>query len=123
MPFPAEPQLLGLPSQTINLVDAAVAIAVDTSGYDVTAFGGFQLKLERRLVIVDKTGVLADWRVHCKAPTLITEKNVMGAPHPEIARRLPLKSYSEALRELSLLLARLYMVSYDCESVLNALRL
>ena len=89
----------------------------------MTGFGGFQLKLVRHLVVVDKTGVLADWRVQCEAPTLITENNVMSAPDPELARRLSFNSYSKALRELSLLLARRYMVFYDRESVLDALRL
>ena len=98
-------------------------ITIDTSRYDVVGFGGIQLKLVHRLVVVDSTGVLADWCVHCEEPTLISENNPFNAPNAELARRLPLKSYTEALRELSLLLARRYMVFYDRESVLDALRL
>ena len=46
-----------------------------------------------------------------------------NAPDPELACRLPLKTYTEALRGLSQLLARKYMVLYDRESVLKPLRL
>ena len=53
---------------------------------------------------------------------MISENNPFDAPNAELARRLPLKSYTEARRELSLLLSRRYMVFYDREIVLNALR-
>ena len=61
--------------------------------------------------------------MHCEAPTLINENNPFNAPDAELARRLPLNSYTEALRELSLLLARRSMVFNARESVLDALRL
>ena len=85
--------------------------------------GGFTLSLTCRLVVVDGTIVLADWRVQCDASTLFAYDNLFNAPDPEVIRRLPLKTFTEALRGLSQILARRYLVFYDREAVLDALRL
>ena len=77
-------------------------------------YGGFTLSLARRLVVVDGTGVLADWRVQCDAATLLVHDDPFNES---------LKTYTEALRGLSQLLARRYMVFHDRDAVLKALRL
>ena len=74
-------------------------------------------------MVVDGTGVLADWRVQCDAPTLLVNDDPFNAPDPEVTRRMPLKTYTEALRGLSQLIARRYMVIHDRDDVLEALRL
>ena len=74
-------------------------------------------------MVVDGTGVLADWRVQCDAPTLLVHDDPFNAPNPEVTRRMPVKTYTEALRGLSQLLARRYMVFHDRDAVLEALRL
>ena len=86
-------------------------------------YGGLTLSLSRRLVVVDRTGVLADWRVQCDAPTLLVHDDLFNVPDPEVTRRMPLKTYIEALRGLSQLLARRYMGFHDRDAVLDALRL
>ena len=86
-------------------------------------YGGFTLTLARLLVVVDGTGVLADWRVQCDAPTLLTHDDPFNAPDPEVMRRLPLKTSTEALGGLSQILARWYMVFHDRDAVLETLRL
>lgn len=91
--------------------------------YNVIGNTKFQLTLVRRLDVVDRTGILANWRVQCEAPTLITHHRPFGGPDPDLALRLPLISYTEALSEMSQMLVRRYMLFYDRESVLNALRL
>ena len=69
-------------------------------------YGEFTLSLARRLVVVDGTNVLADWRVQCDAPTFLVQDDTFNAPEPEVMRRLPLKTYTEALRGVSQILAR-----------------
>ena len=97
---------------------------IEPTTYRVIGYGGFTLSLARRLVVVDRTGVLADWRVQCDAPTLLIHDNPFNAaPDPEVTRRMPLKTYTEALRRLSQLLARRYIVFYDRDAVLEELRL
>ena len=86
-------------------------------------YGGFTLSLARLLITVDGTGVIADWRVQCDAPTLATHVDPFNAPDPEVMRRLPLKTYTEALPGLSQILTRRYMVFHDRDTVLEALRL
>ena len=86
-------------------------------------YGGFTLSLARRLVVVDGTGVIADWRVQCDAPTLLVHDDPFNTPDLEVRRRIPLKTYTDTLRGLSQLLARRYMVFHDRDAVLNALRL
>ena len=54
---------------------------------------------------------------------LISLNNLFDASNAELARRLLLNSYTETIRQLSLLLVRRYMVLYDLTSVLYALRL
>ena len=108
--------------ETINQLEAAVVIVVNTSKFDAIGFCGFQLKLVRRLTVVERS-VLADWRVHCEAPTLIVERNVISGPDREFACRLSLNSYAEKIRKLSLLLTRPNVVFHDREAVLDALRL
>ena len=103
--------------------EAPVAIVIEPTTYKVIGYGGFTLSLARRLVVVDGTGVLADWRVQCDAPTLLTHDDPFNAPDPEVMRRLPLKTYTEALRGLSQILARRCMVFHDRDAVLEALRL
>ena len=96
---------------------------IEPTTYKVIGYGGFTLSLERRLVVVDGTGVLADWRVKCDAFTLLVHDDPFNAPDPVVMCRLPLKTYTEALRGLSQILARRYMVFHDRDSVLEALRL
>ena len=103
--------------------EAAVAIVIELTTYRVIGYGGFTLSFARRLVVVDGTGVLADWRVQCDAPTLFVHDDLFNAPNPEVTRRMPLKTYTEALRGLSQLLTRRYMVFHDRDAVLDALRL
>ena len=80
------------------------------------------MKLVNRIVVVDATGVLADWRVCCEAPTILTENTILNAPDPAVVRRTPFKQYREMVPDLSALLTRRYMVFYDRDSVLDALR-
>ena len=103
--------------------EVSVAIVIEPTTYRVIGYGGITLNLARRLVVVDRTGVLADWRVQCDAPTLLIHDDQFNAPDPEVTRRMPLKTFTEALRGLSQLLARRYMVFHDCDAVLDALRL
>ena len=77
----------------------------------------------RRIVVVYQKGILADWCVQCEAPTLITQGDPQNAPDLDIERRLPLKTYTEALHELSQILDRKYIAFHDRDSVLDALRL
>ena len=100
-----------------------MVITVETARFYLTRFDAFQLKLTRRLVVVDKTGVLSDWRLQCETPTLLKKKSPTNAPDPALESRLPLKSYSEIIRTLSILLVRRYMVFHDCEAVLDSLQL
>ena len=86
-------------------------------------YGGFTLPHARHIVAVDAAGVIADWRVQCDAPTLIVHDDPYNLPDPAVMRRLPLRTYPEALRGLSKLLARRYMVCYDGDATLDALRL
>ena len=111
------------PPSVIIPAEAAVAIVIEPTTYRVIGYGRFTLSLARRLVVVDGTGVLADWRVQCDAPTLLVHDDPFNAPDPEVTRRMPLKTYIEALRWLSQLLARRYMVFHDRDAVLEALRL
>ena len=111
------------PPGVIIPADAAVAIVIEPTTYRVIGYGGFTLNLVRRLVVVDRTGVLADWRVHCNAPTLLINDDPFNAQDPEVTRCMPLKTYTEALHELSQLLARRYIVFHDRDGVLEALRL
>ena len=103
--------------------EAAVAIVIEPNTYKVIGYGGFTLSLARRLVVVDGTGVLAYWRVQCDALNLITHDDPFNAPDPELMCRLPLKTYTEALRGLSQRLERRYMVFHDLDAVLEGLRL
>ena len=96
---------------------------IEPTTYRVIGYGGFTLSLARRLVVVDGTGVLVDWRVQCDAPTLLAHDDPFNAPDPEVTRRMPFKTYTEGLRGLSQLLARRYMVFHDRDAVLEALRL
>ena len=80
------------------------------------------MKLVNHIIVVYATGVLADWRVRCEAPTILTENTILNAPDPAVVRRTPLKQYTEMVRHLSALLTRRYMVFYDHDAVLDALR-
>ena len=80
------------------------------------------MKLVNRIVVVDATGVLADWRVRCEAPSILTENTILNAPDPAVVRRTPLEQSTEMVRDLSALLTRRYMVFYDREAVLDVLR-
>ena len=111
------------PPSVIIPAETAVAIVIEPPTYKVIGYGGFALSLERRLVVVYRTGVLADWRVQCDAPTLLTHDDPFNAPDTEVMRRLPLKTYTEALRGLSQILARRYIIFHDRDAVLEALRL
>ena len=64
------------------------------------------MKLVNRIVVIDATGVLADWRVRCEALTILTKNTILTAPDPAIVRRTPLKQYTEMVRDLSALLSR-----------------
>ena len=86
-------------------------------------YGNFTLNLARRLVVVDKTGVLADLRVQCDAQTLLIHDDPFNAPDPEVTRLMPFKTYTETLRGLSQLLAHRYIIFHDRDAVLDALRL
>ena len=101
----------------------AVAIYVEPTTYRVIGYGGFTLPLARRIVAVDAAGVIADWRVQCDVPNLLVHDDQFNPPDSEVMRRLPVKTYTEALRGLSQLLARRYMVFYDRDATLDALRL
>ena len=61
--------------------------------------------------------------MQCDAPTLLVHDDPFNSPDPEVTRRMPLKTYNEALRGLSQLLARRYMVFHDRDAVLDAVRL
>ena len=74
-------------------------------------YGLFILRFVLRVTLVDGTCVLTDWRVRCEAPSLITE-NLPSVSEPEFVRRLPLKTYTEAMSELVRLLDYRYMVFY-----------
>ena len=102
---------------------AAIAIVIKPTTYKVIGYGGVTLSLSRRLVVVYKKKVLADWPVQFDAPTLFYYDYLFNAPNPEGMRRLLLKTCTEALRGLSQILARRYMVFHDRDAVLEALRL
>ena len=55
--------------------------------------------------------------------TLLIHNDLFNALDPEVTRRILLKTYTEAMRGLSQLLARRYNVFYDRDAVLKALRL
>ena len=93
---------------------------IEPTKYRVIGYGGFTLNLARRLVVVDRTGVLADWRVQFDAFTLFICDDPFNATNPEVTLRMPLKTYTEALRRLSQLLARRYMVYHNRDAVLDA---
>ena len=101
----------------------AVVIVVEPVNFKVNLHGPLTMKLARRIVAVDRTGVIANWRVQCEAPTQLERTDPYNPVEPEAVRRLPLKSYTEAIRDLSRLLVRKYMVFYDRDTVLDALRL
>ena len=101
----------------------AVAIVVEPTTYRVIGYGGLTLPLSRRIVEVDEVGVIADWRVQCDAPTLLVHDDPFNPLDSEVIRRLPLKTYTETLGGLLQLLARRYMVFYDRDATLDALRL
>ena len=82
------------PPSVIIPAEAAVAIVIEPTTYKVIGYGGFTLSLARLLVVVDGTGVLAEWRVQCEASTLLTHDDPFNAPDPEGMRRLPLKTYT-----------------------------
>ena len=111
------------PPSVIKPAEAAVAIVIEPTTYRVIGYGGFTLSLACLHVVVDGTGVFADWRVQCDDPTLLIHNDPFNALDPEVTRRLPLKTYTEALRGLSQLLARRHMVFHDRDAVLKALRL
>ena len=111
----------GLP-ETIDLSQAVFAIAIETSRFVLDGSAGVQMKLVNRLVAVDATGVLSDWRVRCEAPTILTENTILNAPNFAVVRRTLLKQYMEMVRYLSALLKRRYLVFYDRDAVLDALR-
>ena len=111
------------PPGVIIPVEAAIAIVIEPTTYRVIGYGGFTLNLARRLVVVDRTGVLTEWRVQCDSPTLLIHDDPFNAPDSEVTRRMPLKTYTEALHGLSQLLERRYMVFHDRDAVLDALRL
>ena len=111
------------PPGVIIPAEAAVAIVTEPTTYRVIINGGFTLNLALRLGVVDRTGVLADWRVQCDAPTLFIHDDPFYALVPEVTRRMPLKTCTEALRGLSQLLPRRYIAFYDRDAVLDALRL
>ena len=56
------------------------------------------MKLVNLIVVVDATGVLADWRVNCEAPTILRENTILNAPDPAVVRRTSLKQYTEMVR-------------------------
>ena len=101
----------------------AVAIVVEPTTYRVIGYNGLTQPLARRIVAVDAAGVIADWRVQCDADPLLVHDDPFNPPDSEAMRRLPLKTYTEALRGLSQLLVCRYMVLYDRDATLDALRL
>ena len=111
------------PPSVIIPAEAAVAIMIEPTTYKVIGYSGLTLILARRFVAVDNTGDLADWRVQCDAPTFLTHYDPFNAPDPEVMHRVPLKTYTEALRGLSQILARRYMVFHDRVRVFKALSL
>ena len=111
------------PPGVIIPAEAAVAIVIEPTTYRVIGYGEFTLSLARRLVVVDMTGVFADWRVQCDAFTLLVYDDPFNAQNTEVTRRMPLTTYTEALRWLLQFLARRYMVFHDRVAVLEALRL
>ena len=111
------------PATEINPKEHAVAIVIDATRYRAYSYGGLYFKLVRRIVVFDQKSILADWRVKCEAPTLITQDDPQNALDLNIERRLPLKTYTEALHELSQILDRKYIAFHDRDSVLDALRL
>ena len=110
------------PPETIDSAQAAVAIAIETSRFVIDGYAGVQMKLVNRIVVVDATGVQADWLVRCEAPTILTENTILNAPDFAVVRRTPLKQYTEMVRDLSALLTRRDRVFYDQDAVLDALR-
>ena len=74
---PPSPSAIALdrPASEIIPSEAAVVIVVDATDNSVIGHGGFQLKLARRLMLVETKGVLAEWRVQCEVPTLITQND------------------------------------------------
>ena len=99
-------------------------IVIDTTRYKAYSYGGLYFKLVHRIVVVDQKDILADWRVQCEAPTLITQDDPLHyAPDLDFEHRLPLKTYTEALHELSQILYRKYIAFHDRDNVLDSLRL
>ena len=81
------------------------------------------MKLVNSIVVVDATSLLADWRVRFKATTILTKNTILNAPDHAVVRRTSLKQYTEMVRDLSALLKRRYMVFYNCDAILDALRI
>ena len=79
----------------INPKEHEVAIVIDATGYRAHSYGGLSFMLVRRIVVVDKKGILADWRVLCETLTFITQDDPHNAPDLDLERRLPLKTYTE----------------------------
>ena len=77
----------------------------------------------RSVVVVKSSGKLADWRVNCEVPTLLTEYNVMNWTNPVLKDCLPLKTYQVIKREVSMILRFRQRVLYYLEAVFDALRL
>lgn len=76
----------------------------------MAGFGLITLKLVRRVSVVNATGTLADWRISCEVSTVLKQFNVMNAPDTTRRDHLPLTTYQEMIRELSVLLRSRYMV-------------
>ena len=103
--------------------EAAFAIVIKPTTYKVIGYSGVTLNLARRLVVVDRKSGICDWRVQCDAPTLLIQDDPFNAPDPEVTRRMPFNTYTEALRGLSQLLARRYIVFNERDALLESLRL
>lgn len=86
-------------------------------------YGGFTVQFARLIVVIDAAGTIADWRVQCDASTLLVHDESNNFPDPALMRRLPLTTYTEALRGLPQFLERRYMVFYDRDATLDAPRL
>ena len=80
------------PPNVIIPAEVVVEIVIEPTTYKVIIYGGFTLNLARRLVVIDGTGVLADWRMQCDALTFLIHDDPFNAPDPKVMRRLPLKT-------------------------------
>ena len=87
-------------SKAINSADAVVALVVLTSRFSVKDFGTLQLRLPRRVVVVSHDGVIADTRVTCQAPTIITEIQEPGTFDRTIESHRPSKTYTEMVHDV-----------------------